>query len=581
MSLSDSELAGLTPRQIVESEASEKRGRRIAVGGLILDILQDHGIDTIFGIPGGAVSSLYAGLVERPQIRVVNAKHETGAIFLAMGYAMATGRPGAVITTAGPGITNALTGLASAYYDRIPLLMLSGEVPTTAFGRGALQEGSTNEFDALSMVRNITRFAAQVTRPETAAALTHEALRHSIDDLSGPTFLSLPLNVSSSVVAAGALFSGSKSIEYEIDGAACHRAVNLLLNAKRPLIIAGSGGRRDTEALIDLVDLTGAPILVTPKAKGIFPEDHSSYLGILGFGGHESAIAYLSGGVDVILVCGSGLNDFSTNGWSSLVAATKVLIQIDIDAARLGRNYPVDLAFNAPIDAILDRMLSESDGRPAKRTLTFSGVATLPAQKSAKGMLTTIDVALAMNEMCPSDAVFTSDMGEHLSVALHYLKICRRKRFVANLGFGSMGSGICTAIGFQMGAGSRRVYALCGDGGFLMYGSELATAVQMELPVTILVVNDSRLNMCHLGMHDLFGASTDMTTQLVDFAAIARAMGAEGLVVQTKDELLAALAARPAKPVVLDIRIDPDVRLDGSQRNAALRQFRADPGPAN
>jgi acetolactate synthase-1/2/3 large subunit len=140
-----------------------------------------------------------------------------------------------------------------------------------------------------------------------------------------------------------------------------------------------------------------------------------------------------------------------------------------------------------------------------------------------------------------------------------------------------MGSGPCTAIGFQMGAPLRRVYAICGDGGFLMHGGELATAVQHHVPVTILIVNDSRLNMCHFGMRDLFGSSPDFSTQLINFAAIACEMGADGIIVHSREDLVRGLSAPPGdRPMVLDIRVDPDVRLGGSQRNATLKQFHSD-----
>jgi acetolactate synthase-1/2/3 large subunit len=167
-------------------------------------------------------------------------------------------------------------------------------------------------------------------------------------------------------------------------------------------------------------------------------------------------------------------------------------------------------------------------------------------------------------------------MGEHLGIALHYLKVRSRGHFVACLGFGSMGSGVCTAIGYQMGDRSRRVYAITGDGCVLMYGAELATAVQHRVPVTIAIINDSRLNMCQLGFRDQFGASPDLTTQVIEFVQVARGMGATAYLIRTRAELIAALEAPEDGPVVLDIRIDPEVRLEGSQRTAALRQFHTD-----
>jgi acetolactate synthase-1/2/3 large subunit len=552
--------------------------REMTAGAQILDVLEEFGVDTLFGIPGGAVSSLYGGLLDRPRMRIVNAKHETGAVFLAMGYSMATDQPGVVLTTSGPAISNALTGLSSAFYEHVPLLMLSGEVSTTVFGRGAFQEGSPSELDVLSMVRRITKFASQVTRPGTAAMLTRKALSTSLSGPCGPSFLSLPLNVSSSTIIEAAPVSGTVCAQFNVDAEGCRRAMDLLLDAKRPLIVAGSGARSaaSRSALAELAELTGAPVAVSPKGKGVIPEDHPLYIGVLGFGGHESVIDYLAEGVDVLLVCGSRLSDFTTNGWSPLLAASTAFIQVDIDISQLGRNYTIDLGLVGPTDLILHSMICEAKGQVAPRWLGLKGVEVQPVRASEKGMLTTIDVVLTMNELCPRDAVFTSDIGEHMSIALHYLKIDAEKEFVICLGLGSMGSGVGTAIGWQMGAPSRRVYAICGDGGFLMHGSELATAVQHHVPVTIVIANDSRLNMCHHGMHDLLGETPDFTTQLIDFAAIARGMGADGIVIHTREELVEALSAPPVdRPMVLDVRIDPDIRLDGSQRISALKQFSA------
>jgi acetolactate synthase-1/2/3 large subunit len=205
---------------------------------------------------------------------------------------------------------------------------------------------------------------------------------------------------------------------------------------------------------------------------------------------------------------------------------------------------------------------------------TSPGIRYTPPPSMPRTRLTTTDVVLAMNELCPNDAFFTADMGEHLAVALHYLVVREEGDFLTCLGFGSMGSGIVSAMGWQLGCPNRRAYAICGDGGFLMYGTELATCVQHEIACTFVVINDARLNMVHHGMMDLFGKVPDFSTQTIDFAAMAESFGAAGIVVRTKRELVAALQTTPRGPLVLDVRVDPDVRLGGSQRVAALRQFR-------
>lgn len=542
----------------------------------LVDVLRDFGVNAVFGIPGGAISPFYDALLERPDIRIITTKHEANAAFMAIGYAVATGRPGVVITTAGPGITNALTGVASAYYEGVPVIHIAGEVARSAFGRGALQEGSAAGLDAVAMMRRVTKMSVLISHPGPAASVLHKALTAAFSGRRGPIFVTLPLDVATERLEPQPL-AGHERTTYEIDDDSTRRALELLERARRPLILAGSGTRdfATRRALRRLAEHIGAPVCVTTKGKGVFPEDHPLYLGVTGFGGHDSVGQYLESGVDVLLVIGSGLNDFATNAWSPLLRASRAFVQIDIDDAQLGKNYAIDLGLVGPADRIITKMLEHrEEGRVPTMGAAEPPLAIQPIRPSSSGKLTTMDVVMTMNEVCPRDGVFTADMGEHLGVVLHYLKVREQGDFLTCLGFGSMGSGINAAIGYQLGAPHRRTFAVCGDGGFLMYGSELATAVQHRLATTFVVINDSRLNMVHHGHMGLFGRTPDFSTPLVDFAALAQAMGAEGHVIETRDDLVRGLELKSG-PVVLDVRIDADVRLMGNQRVAALKQFKA------
>ncbi len=541
----------------------------------LIDVLRDFGVNVVFGIPGGAISAFYGALLERPDVKVITCKHETSAAFMAIGYAMATGRPGVVLTTAGPGITNAITGLASSFYEGVPVVHIAGEVARSAFGRGALQEGSWAGFDAVALAKRVTKMAVMMSHPGPAASVLRKALATAYSGRRGPVFISLPLDVAAASTEFQPI-AGTVRSTFEIDEASTRKALELLEGARRPLILAGAGTRDPTSrrSVRRLAEYIGSPVAVTTKGKGVFPEDHRLYLGILGFGGHDSVSAYLEEGVDVLLAIGTGLNDFSTNAWTPSLRATRAFLQIDIDSAQLGRNYPIDLGLLGPVDAVVGRMLehrSEHHGPlsvPREPLVRYA-----PTSPSPTGRLTTADVVLAMNDVCPRNAVFTADMGEHLAFALHYLRVPEQGDFLTCLGFGSMGSGIVSAIGHQIGAPQRRTYALCGDGGFLMFGTELATAVQHGVKTTFVIINDSRLNMVHHGMRELYGQSPDFTTQEVDFARFGQSMGAESFIVRTREELVRGLELESTGPVVLDVRIDADVRLEGAQRNAALRQF--------
>jgi acetolactate synthase-1/2/3 large subunit len=538
----------------------------------IIDVLRESGVDTVFGIPGGAISRVYAELVKRPDIRVVNATHETNAVFMAIGHALATGKPAVALTTSGPGFTNALTGLASAHADGVPVLLISGEVPRSAFGRGALQEGSSYGFDALAMARSVTKFSTQLARPTAAVTTVRKALATMTSGKPGPAFISLPLDVANAEVAQQT-YAGSPQLTFKIDQGACRNAAEILCSAKRPLLLAGAGARsaQNRQAIAELARQTRTPVAVTPKGKGVFSESDELYLGVLGFGGHESVTDYLKEKPDVILVVGSSLNDFATNAWSPLLGASSKFMQIDIDAGQLGKNYPVDVALLGPMHEIIREMLLHTCNdctRAPHPRLKFQEV---PA--STKGMITTAEAVQVMNEACPRDAMFTSDMGEHLGIALHFLRTRSPGSFVTCLGFGSMGSGVVGAIGLAMGDPKRRAYAICGDGGFLMSGNELQSAVVHKTPVTFVIMNDGRYNMCHHGMTEQYGAAPSCDLGGVDFAKMAQAFGAAGVVVTNPRELVDAVRMRDAGPVVIDVRIDPDARLPGNQRVAGLKLF--------
>jgi acetolactate synthase-1/2/3 large subunit len=315
-------------------------------------------------------------------------------------------------------------------------------------------------------------------------------------------------------------------------------------------------------------------VITTPKGKGVFPEDHPLYAGVLGFGGHESVQDLLRLGPDVVMICGSSMNDFSTNAWSSLLQPSRALIHIDIDASRFGRGYSADLCLLGHIHDVVGCMLgTHTDTALPTRATPPVKLTRQDPPRSERGLITSFEVMDTLNREAPANAVYTVDMGEHLAFSLHYTSIGPAARFMTCLGFGAMGSSIPVGIGWALGSKGRRVFIVCGDGGFQLSGSEINTAVQLGLDMTFVVLNDSRLNMCHFGMLDRYGVTNDFGTPEVDFAAVAAASGARGSVVRTVEQLRAALRDTGRGPLLLDVRVDPEVRLQGSQRTSALRQF--------
>jgi acetolactate synthase-1/2/3 large subunit len=557
-----------------EGAASGER-EPLSVARDLVCALAAFGIDTVFGIPGGAISALYAALAQDRRLRVVTARQETQAVFLAMGYARATGRPGVVVTTAGPGLTNALTGMASAAFDHVPLVVISGEVPRKLHGLYALQEGSAHTFDAARLAGHFAASTRAIARPEHAVPILALALRAAVRDRVC-SFLSLPLDIGTA--AAGRRTEMARPADVPaIDRAACAEAFEALAQAERPLILCGAGARDhdrrrvQRRRLVELAERSASPVATTPKGKGVFPEDHPLALGVMGFGGHESVLDYLRGGIDVLLVLGSSLNDFATNAFSPLLRPSRALVQVDVDAERIGRTLPASAGIVGTIEDAAAAMLAREVGRRSRSFLPRIVRQTLG--RSERGALSTAEVVETLGAECPQETLYTADMGEHLGVALHYLTIPLAGDFYTALGFGSMGSGVVFPIGYQLADPQRPVVAIVGDGGFAMCGSELLTAVRYGLRTTFVVINDADMNMCTHGIRDQYGVRPDFTTPRVDFAAAARAYGAAGYSVETRDELLRALREATDGPKVLDVRIDPNVRLLGSPRVAALKQF--------
>ncbi len=538
--------------------------------------LAELGVRTYFGVPGGAICSYYDALLDLPGARVVNTRHETGAAFMGMGHFRAGGGVPGLLVTSGPGITNAMTGLAAAQADGVPLVAIGGEVPRANFGRGALQEGSRYELDVLSMVRSVTKLCAEVTSPGAAVGLVHHAVATARSGRPGPVFLSLPLDVANARVPVPELTAHVEP-RSEPDDAQIRRVAGLLHEAQRGLLLVGSGARSPAaaRAVAALANRLQMPVATSPKAKGLFPESSPLSLGIYGLAGHASATEYVRGGIDVLLAIGCGLGENATNSWSAELTASRAFVQVDVDPSRLGRNYPVDIGVVGSADRIVEALLAHLEpgaGRPAPAE---GGVRPLALEtKAAPGTLNPAVAVRALQEHFPGDTLFTCDIGEHAMFALHCLRVDRPDAFQLASGLGSMGSGIGAAVGAKVAQPQRPVVALCGDFGFHMSGMELATCVQEGLGVVFAIFNDARMRMVESGLANIFGRGARMDGPRTDFVALARAVGADGARVDSL-EALRALPANPGRggPFVLDVSIDPGAAFPAHGRTAHLKNF--------
>lgn len=559
------ELDGPTPT----TSAPAPRPRRTADG--LVDVLAAAGVDLVFGLPGGPISPLFDALLDRPDVRVVTTRHESGAMFAAAGYAHTTGRLGVAAVTSGPGVLNAITGLASAHCDGLPVLLLVGELPRKVHGKGGLQDGSSHGLNVVGMTRHVSKLSVEATDPAHAPMLLRRAITTALSGKRGPVVVTLPMDVASAVAEAPRI-AAEVGLEFNVGNGAVDEIAELLARAERPLILAGSGVRGGTapERLRAVAEHFRCPVATTPKGKGVFPESHPLALGVFGLGGHPSTRAYVEGGVDVLIALGTSLGDVATDGWTPLLKPMHALVHVDIDGQQIGKSYQPTHAVVAPAALFLRRLLER---RPTAitRERPFTRVIRHALASSEPDRLAPQDAVTEIQSILPADTIYTVDSGEHFLFATHFLAIDQPDAFVVMTGLGSMGQSIGGAIGAKLARPDRPVAAICGDGCFAMNGFEVATAVAERLPLVVFVFNDQRLGMVEHGHASVYGRPAHYPVQM-DVGALARGLGAGFLRASQPGDLVRAadFLRNPRGPVVVDVLIDPDVRMPRRDRMAAM-----------
>lgn len=556
-----------------------------------LQTLADAGVSVAFGIPGGTASPLFDALRRVSGLRYVATRHEAGAAFAAMGYARATGNPALVLTTSGPGVTNTVTAVASAQAEELPLIVVSGEVPLRAAGRGALQDGTSAGWRAHEVMRPLTRWCGSVTSTTSAVSIASKALSAST---TGPVFISVPLDAGSATASAPipVFHSSPARMPQPANPAACRELARHLARASRPLMVLGNGARKATREALHLAERLGIPVAVTAHAKGVFPERHPLYLGVLGLGQHPSVDEYLTTPPDVSLVIASGLDDLATNGWTLPLLGTTAAFQVDREPEALGRSLPFTHLVEGDAAEVLRSVSSfvlTDVTRPARAHPRFTKL----RPESERSDAVPLEPPRVLRALADAfhDPIWCSDIGEHLAYALHYLEVDTPGDFHDFLGFGSMGSGVAGAIGLELALQraharharrDRRVVCITGDGGFAMMLGELLTCIEQRLPIVFAVMNDGRWNMVEHGFRTVYGTTpAGFVSTLADYAAAARAMGARSARLETPADLsparLRELASSPTLPLVLDIRFDSSRSLTPGTRASSIRHFCADP----
>jgi acetolactate synthase I/II/III large subunit len=567
------DLAAVLDIALVEPEP-EPAPMTVRGADLLVTMLADAGVDVVFGLPGGAISPVHDALLDS-QLRAITTRHESGAMFAAAAYARTTGKLAVVAVTSGPGVLNAMTGLASAWCDGVPVLLLVGEVPRPAHGRGVLQDGSAHGLKIVETVRHVSKLAVEVPSASALPHLLRRAMTTALSGRRGPVVMTLPLDITTAQIAPPAT-SGTVALDTLVDAHTVGQIADLLLHAQRPLILAGNGVRGDGAPLrlVAVAERLQCPVATTPKGKGVFPEDHPLALGVLGLGGHPSARSYLDSGVDVVLALGTSLGDLATDGFTPELQAPRALIHVDIDTARHGKSYAPTHAVLASASDFLGNLadqLALRDHEPRRGPLP--GVIRHVMRASTKpDRIAPHDVLRELQQILPPDTIYTVDSGEHFTFATHFLESTLPDSFLVMTGLGSMGQSIGAAVGAKLAHPHRHVAAICGDGCFAMNAFEIATAVQERLPIRVLVFNDRRLGMVEIGHQTVYGRSPTYATDPLDVCAIARGLGATSLRVDQPGQLSAAreLMLGAPGPVVIDVMLDPDLALPKRDRVAAM-----------
>ena len=530
------------------------------VADMIVEHLEREGVQYIFGVPGGSLVPFFEALDRRGTIKTILSKHESGGSFMADGYARASRKIGVCCGIAGPGTTNAITGIACAHADSVPLLFISGQVSTAVFGRGALQESTAFGLDTVVMLQPATKLSTMIVDAQMTSRTMQQAFRSALSGRPGAVHINLPINISKQPAAATPSPRPRASMVTNggYDPASIRNLATLLSSARQPCILAGHGINvaGAWEELRHFAERFKIPVATTPKAKGAMPENHELSLGVLGFGGHSWAKQFIcSDAVDVLLVIGSSMGDFQTDGWDPRLSSGKIIVQIDIDPTRTGMGFPDTIPISADarlaLGALEQELLLHS---PVEHQRPSDPLAEVRRRSSryldAEKMLSEATplkpqrLVHGMQKVLPDDALLFMDNGNCMSWVMHYYEMRRANCFYTNQGLASMGWAIPAAIGAQVAVPDRVVVAVCGDGAFGMSATEIHSAAEYDLPVICVVLNDGGFGMVEHGDTLVCGRPIcpSRYKKPMDIAKISEGLGATSFRVSTPREFDEAMA---------------------------------------
>ena len=540
---------------------------------MVVRALEDEGIEHIFGYPGGSVLDIYDALFENSKIEHILVRHEQAAVHMADGYARATGKVGAVLVTSGPGATNCITGIATAYMDSVPLVVLSGQVPTSLIGNDAFQET-----DMIGISRPVVKHSFLCKEAADIPLAIKKAFYIASTGRPGPVVVDLPKDVQNPAIKVPYQYPEEVHLRSYNPTKSGHkgqikRAAKLLAEARKPVMYIGGGAiaANADKQVMRIAELFSLPVTSTLMGLGAFPCSHHQFIGMLGMHGtYESNNAMHH--ADLILAVGARFDDRVTNNVAKFCPDAKI-IHIDIDPTSIAKIVPVDVPIVGAVDTVLDQMLDaisemaldtdndgladwweQIDGWRAQRCLSY---------KKETAVIKPQQVIEALYKVTEGNAIVVSDVGQHQMFAALYYPFNRPRQWINSGGLGTMGFGFPAAVGVKLAYPEQVVCCVTGDGSIQMNIQELSTCLQYGIPVKIIALNNHSLGMVKQWQKMFYGGrqSHSYMDSLPDFVKLAESYGHVGIRVDHPDDLEGALEqcfALKDRLVFMDIAVDPD-----------------------
>ena len=527
---------------------------------IVIECLKEQGVDTVFGYPGGAILNVYDALYQhRSEIRHILTSHEQGASHAADGYARATGKVGVCLATSGPGATNLVTGIATAYMDSVPMVAITCNVGVSLLGKDSFQE-----IDITGVTMPITKHNYIVKDVKNLADTIRKAFSIARNGRPGPVLIDIPKDVTAAKTEyIKAEILTDKQNTSKIKPEDIDLAISMIEEAEKPFIFVGGGAviSNANQELMDFVNLMDAPVTDSLMGKGAFPGTDERYTGMLGMHGTKAS-NYGVSECDLLVVIGARFSDRVTGNTAKFAKNAKIL-QIDIDPAEMNKNVLITAGIVGDIAEVLDKINAKL--KQQSHTEWMKKIQEYKAQYPLKYHqigLTGPFVVEEIYRQTNGEAIITTEVGQHQMWAAQYYKYSEPRTLLTSGGLGTMGYGLGASIGAKTGCPDKTVVNIAGDGCFRMNMNEIATAVRHQIPIIEVVINNHVLGMVRQ-WQNLFYEERYSATVLndgVDFVKLAEAMGAKGIRATSKEEFKSAFeeALKANVPVLIDCQIDCD-----------------------